>query len=260
MLNRSITYQGKELELAERVGLYDLLICITTKTPPLDEKYDCFLDEARKNFTLTEDKEQVERDIFYKLTKGYLTAFGRNVTYSFWEKGIPDDLPTYNFYPSSSDFQQIEPSLWKFEKIIWEKNALVTSSLDDYSSVGFMANHDGKAFAEIEFNVEEAGRLWPFLLCENKEQAPSFKQSSNSDFISELKSRLYVSPYLELMLNAVIENEISEETFSKKEVLVDWFKRNWPKDLQYSDKMTDTMATLIRHPAAQKGGNKRTKK
>jgi hypothetical protein len=84
------------------------------------------------------------------------------------------------------------------------------------------------------------------------------------DFVPEVVRRApgdgdvpYTTPYLELMQAAIVEFGITPETQGKKECLVDWFLEQQVEGEAVSNKLADAMATLIRLPAAQRGGAKR---
>ena len=67
----------------------------------------------------------------------------------------------------------------------------------------------------------------------------------------------YTTPYLELMQAAIARFGISAANQGKKECLVDWFLAQQIEGEAVSNKLADAMATLIRLPAAQRGGAKR---
>ena len=67
----------------------------------------------------------------------------------------------------------------------------------------------------------------------------------------------YVTPYLELMQTAITKFAITSEEQGKKDCLVDWFLAQKVEGEQVSQKLADSMATLIRLPWAQRGGAKR---
>ena len=84
------------------------------------------------------------------------------------------------------------------------------------------------------------------------------------DFVPEVVRRApgdgevpYTTPYLELMQAAIVNFGISPEAQGKKECLVDWFLEQRIEGEPVSNKLADAMATLIRLPAAQRGGAKR---
>lgn len=67
----------------------------------------------------------------------------------------------------------------------------------------------------------------------------------------------YHSPYIDLMLQAITENKITNKSQGKKETLKQWFRDNALSELKISDKKADMMATLIRLPESGVGGNKK---
>ena len=68
----------------------------------------------------------------------------------------------------------------------------------------------------------------------------------------------YTTPYLELIKAAIAEFQITESDQSKKECLVDWFKEQQVEGEPVSDNLAKAMATIMRLPASQRGGGKRS--
>lgn len=71
------------------------------------------------------------------------------------------------------------------------------------------------------------------------------------------EKQTYTSPYIELMLEAINANHLSNTDQSKKDSLKDWFIKNAPEGIAISDKKADMMATLVRLPESGVGGNKK---
>lgn len=67
----------------------------------------------------------------------------------------------------------------------------------------------------------------------------------------------YTTPYLDLMQRAIAHFGISAGNQEKKECLLDWFLGQEIEGEPVSKNLADAMATLIRLPAAQRGGAKR---
>jgi len=67
----------------------------------------------------------------------------------------------------------------------------------------------------------------------------------------------YTTPYLDLMQRAIAHFGISAGNQEKKECLLDWFLGQEIDGEPVSKNLADAMATLIRLPAAQRGGAKR---
>lgn len=74
----------------------------------------------------------------------------------------------------------------------------------------------------------------------------------------QLEPSDYTTPYLELIRAAIAEFQITEGEQSKKECLVDWFKEQQVEGEPVSDNLAKAMATIMRLPASQRGGGKRS--
>jgi hypothetical protein len=73
----------------------------------------------------------------------------------------------------------------------------------------------------------------------------------------EPDSPAYTTPYLKLMTAAITRFGLTAENQSKKENLSDWFLEQSIEGERISRNLANAMATLIRQPAAQRGGAKR---
>jgi hypothetical protein len=71
------------------------------------------------------------------------------------------------------------------------------------------------------------------------------------------KEAPYTTPYLDLMQAAIAHFGITAASQEKKECLVDWFLAHEVEGELVSKNLAEAMATLIRLPAAQRGGAKR---
>lgn len=71
----------------------------------------------------------------------------------------------------------------------------------------------------------------------------------------------YVPAYLELMLKAAKALNLSADKRANMDDIVGWLNGNWPSGLEgKSDRMVQSMATLLRRPQDKKGGNTRWSK
>lgn len=88
---------------------------------------------------------------------------------------------------------------------------------------------------------------------------PIFDQSDiPASVVSELH---YIRPYVRFMLDAVAALELTSEKRLHKDGIVRWLEDNWPDDLDgKSDRMIQSMATMLRSPEHKKGGNTSWKK
>jgi hypothetical protein len=66
----------------------------------------------------------------------------------------------------------------------------------------------------------------------------------------------YTPAYLELMLKAVKALNLSLDRRLNKDAVIKWLNENWPARLEgKSDRLIESMATLLRRPEDKKGGN-----
>lgn len=66
----------------------------------------------------------------------------------------------------------------------------------------------------------------------------------------------YTSPYLLFMIRAAAELDLAPEKRTKKEAIEAWLRDDWPAELgEASQEKVRYMATFLRSPAHEKGGN-----
>jgi hypothetical protein len=78
-----------------------------------------------------------------------------------------------------------------------------------------------------------------------------------SDDASDISARRYTTPYLDLMRRAIMELPISASSQPKKETVVAWFREQIIDHRPVSDNFARYLATFVRLPEAQRGGNRR---
>ena len=72
-----------------------------------------------------------------------------------------------------------------------------------------------------------------------------------------LQDAVYTTPYLRLMLQAIDDFRIGAGGQPKKDVLVEWFRERHVGGLRVSSNMANYLATFIRPPETQRGGNRK---
>lgn len=66
----------------------------------------------------------------------------------------------------------------------------------------------------------------------------------------------YIPPYIEFMLRAVAELKLTANQRVNKDLIKEWVDKNWPAELDgKSDRLMESMVTLLRRPEDKKGGN-----
>jgi hypothetical protein len=74
--------------------------------------------------------------------------------------------------------------------------------------------------------------------------------------VAEIVDAVYTTPYLELMQQAIAELGISAANQPKKETVMDWFRQN-AGDASLSENHIRHLATFVRLPQSQRGGNRK---
>lgn len=101
-----------------------------------------------------------------------------------------------------------------------------------------------REYIDIEMPDFMVKAIWP-----EPEPAPALVGTTGAE--------LYTTPYLDLMQAAILRFGITAERQEKKESLVAWFRAQHVEGVQVSKNLAESMATLVRLPAAQRGGSKR---
>lgn len=66
----------------------------------------------------------------------------------------------------------------------------------------------------------------------------------------------YIPPYIKFLLGAASALNLSANNRVNKEEIVHWLDENWPVELEgKSDRLINSMATILRRPQDKKGGN-----
>jgi hypothetical protein len=74
-----------------------------------------------------------------------------------------------------------------------------------------------------------------------------------------LTNDIYLSPYMRLMVDVVKQFGIADDDQSKIELVQEYIDKQWPiRGLPESKKLRTSMATMVRDPAAQSGGLKKS--
>lgn len=146
----------------------------------------------------------------------------------------------------------------ELEVLVAKRSGNVTDWQKEYERLNELntksVNTANARFAEYEATIEKLEAA----LQSQHEELTSLREQENDkegDYCDH-----YISPYMQLMRDAVIANHIDADNPRKKESLVQWFKDNEPEGVTISDNLARAMATLIRSPEAARGGNTKWKK
>ena len=130
----------------------------------------------------------------------------------------------------SSQHSRIPIEAWQEGRYDWRSNSLELPN-----------GH----YVEIQLMKIVVDAFWPLPSDEDAADPKSPRQLA------------YTTPYLQLMLQAVEEFRIGTGGRPKKEVLVNWFKERHVAGQRVSAIMANYLATFIRQPETQRGGNRK---
>ncbi len=104
-------------------------------------------------------------------------------------------------------------------------------------------------YIEIQLLKVLVEALWPDF-----DSIDSARTEADARRASEM---VHATPYLKLMQQAIDAFRLGEGEEPKKEVLVDWFRARHIAGQQVSSNMARYLATFVRQPETQRGGNRK---
>lgn len=168
----------------------------------------------------TNADDEARRELLIALSDGDLHATGRLST----RPNPPWHVTSLGWDLHSGHHSTIAPDQWRGGRMDWLHGALTMI--------------DGQ-FIDIRVPRFAVLAIWP---------EASASPAAPGD---------YTTPYLELLHEAIVAWNLSEEKQEKKETLVAWFREQEVGGEPLSENLANAMATLIRLPASQRGGAKR---
>jgi len=188
---------------------------------PLPEEPELMAGSARKV------RQEARDGLLMALRDGYIRATGRLSTTA---TQFPVSETCRRWRLHSSDPSLITTTEWRSGEFNFSRWELT-----------------GPSWQYIQIEVPEfmVKAIWP-------EDVPGPAQPT-----AEAEVVSYTTPYLELMQEAISRFGLSASNQSKKENLSDWFLGQRIEGEAISRNLANAMATLIRLPAAQRGGAKR---
>lgn len=269
---------GSDFPILPEASLSQALRWVVDGLPPLAkhheeiEAYPSLLEDYQ-----TADIHWVEiadlyrhtgRRIVKALALGHLTATGtpgwpRKDSNDTWFEDGPErslKLNSLQFKFLKYERKSIRPEDYRWNRIDWLKSIIwLFDSYDEYKAA-CVYGPTGKSPEELE--TPEEGTIAAFedvtiatdALCS---VFPASTPSRADILVSDTYAPNYRSPFVDLMLRA--EQHFGERVLNaKKSEIVDWLNLEGPKtDRTWSNRKSDLMATFLRPPDLQKGGNKK---
>ncbi len=127
--------------------------------------------------------------------------------------------------------------------------ARITQAVLTVSSSGDIIRVPGGEWISVFAIKDEIDRQLVKALIEKIEETDKYFGSASN--ISP-----YSTPYLDLMRRAIGHFKIAKDNQPLKDNLLVWFQQEWRGPGRLSDHLAGSMATLVRLPDAQRGGNR----
>ncbi len=214
-------------------GLLQAIFWIAFDETPVEPGYEFLVHgyeiDVKERLTLEEGKiTEAKRALLFVLKQEKLIAHGRI--------GKKPDHPQYSWYcrkyrDHEMGFSRIAPKCWSARGLHLKQEAL---------------KFEGGEYAEVRFKTVELFRAFD----ENYE-APA------ANGVVQNAAPTYETPYMMLMRMAIQEFGISNDNQVKKEMLLNWLMQQKIGDRHLTRNIADSMATLVRMPESQRGGNKK---
>lgn len=237
-----ITFGDKEYPLKSWSSLEDCARWISYQIPPVESVYQPLFP----NHTSNKDSRN---ELFYHLIKGNLEAIGEECLIKvvrISDDGFPYEEPRIikkhvKFYEKT----EINRAAWSVEDYFWDSDALLPVSSDIFDEDNYSITKKG--YTCILISTEDLLCLFPM---------------SGKELILASGSRKhsYTTPFIKLMQEAIEHFQITEKKQVGTKVLIPWFEerlRALGEDAP--NNKAKMMATFVRSPEAQKGGNKKNK-
>lgn len=144
------------------------------------------------------------------------------------------------FANSPGTWGDLTPDWWATQniKIDWKKSRFYNHAAPP-GACDFGNNPDTVAADQITVTREAIERLW--------------RRDSKGLFNN--KAGRFTTAYLEFIQQATSELGMSPDKVMPKKNITDWLKNNWPPELgECSERIVETMATIMREPEDRKGG------
>ncbi len=238
---KTYNFNGRDLPLKDKASLMESVYWIVTKVPPVQERYKSFVEKFIPDSFMRNQVEEAKETLCYKLMAAEISASGcpAKIVKNWTDSGA------YYFLvkATNSTLLPIPAEMWRYERIDWQEQLLCSGYCSTFSK--YDEQFDG--YAAIEFDFSALLQLFPNPTPEQK-QIGSIERQDNMS---------YKSPYQKFMERVIIEVGINENNQPKKTNIIDWIMKNAPRELAISQNKAQMMATFIRNPETEKGGNKK---
>jgi hypothetical protein len=213
------------------------------KKPPVVYRHKPFVED---HYTSAEQLRNARLELCYRLMNGELQAQGINCVIEEAYTRVPvEEYYTSQLYykvidTNNGNPQLIRGSQWSFDSIQWEEELLI----DEGSR--FLSPEQFKGWQSITINTKDLMKSFPHAV---------------RDSIQIDEAGDYTPPFLTLMHQAIEHFQITASNQVGTKLLIPWFEEKLKGlgELATNNK-AKMMATFVRNPESQKGGNTKSKR
>ncbi len=237
-MNKVYHYDGKDLPLKDRATLLEASWWISDYVPPVPDKFKVFT----KSFIETRmSQTDAQQALIYDLMSGRLQAEGLvGIERATWDE--------FDFRPKfPHEIAKIQSTDWIYDDVFWIESGLPQEAVQLYDDERQVLYVGG--YCKISIPTDKLMELYP---------APSHIKMQDKQITSP---PIYQPKFLNLMMEAIQHFSLTNENQISTKILIPWFEdrlRNMGETAP--NNKAKMMATFVRTPESQKGGNKKTTK
>ncbi|MDR1691339.1 MAG: hypothetical protein LBR35_00655 [Rickettsiales bacterium] len=234
-----------EPEIFKDCNLSQACEWIAFKWKPMDKMFEEAIGRNRPDGALSNNRGlTLKRDYvnteYQEYAKEIIKAKNLLKILLYKKEIVATGLPYYQI-PNNATQLEMENLLVKMNKRIDITHFPINFELSTHNSQLHEEDSRFPSYTQVQINFEDLKKVFP------AKKEP------------KLKSQLsYTTPYLDIMLEVIEEEKITNENQDKKDRLVGIIKSKMKElNLDESKNLANSMATLIRNPESQGGKNKK---
>ncbi len=231
---RTVVWNNKTMPLAETATLHEAAIWISAKIPPLAPPFN-ELTWRYSESIMTHQYEIAKEELCFALMSGSLIASGTQC-------GIFDETEYDRRLATIEELNQqpINKGCWSLAGIEWDGNGLFVDERDEGRIIASWG------YRSLAIPVDDLMRLYPH------------EEKTESLWLKKESPESYSTAFIQLMLEAIEHFKITGENQVVTKKLIPWFEARLEKMGETGpNNKAKMMATFVRSPESQKGGNKK---
>ncbi len=166
MSTTETVFNGYKMPLSETITLSDLLICLSTNNPAVEERY-FYLTNHKSHHDLNgnEEYEKYKKKIIYHLMQNNIVAKGIINNFSSYSMCQNRYADIYRCEPKDGNYTNISSKDWSIDEVSWQDSFLAIEYKDDSDKMTCNDfTTEGTCYTDIQIPTKAASKIWPNLL------------------------------------------------------------------------------------------------